>query len=121
MEKKVVLYGIANCDTVRKARKWMEAKSIDYEFHDYKKAGIDKEALEKWCKNFGWENLINKRGTTWRKLADEEKSDLTKASAIALMMKNTSVIKRPIVSLDDTWLLGFDEKAWAEAIDPAPQ
>lgn len=106
------LFGISNCDTVKKARKWLEANGIDYTFHDYKKAGIDRKALQEWCKEFGHEALVNKRGTTWRKLDDSLKTDLDEAKAIDIMLTHHSVIKRPMLESDGQRILGFDEAAY---------
>jgi arsenate reductase len=103
------LYGIPNCDTIKKARKWLDDKNIAYEFHDYKKAGIDRKTLENWCKEFGYETLINKRGTTWRKLEDQLKNNINETSAIKIMQENTSVIKRPVLISDHTKIVGFNE------------
>jgi arsenate reductase len=103
------LYGIPNCDTIKKARKWLDDKNIAYEFHDYKKAGIDRKTLENWCKEFGYETLINKRGTTWRKLDDQLKNNINETSAIKIMQENTSVIKRPVLISDHTKIVGFNE------------
>lgn len=109
MADTVTVYGIPNCDTLKKSRKWLEAHGVSHEFHDYKKKGIDKATLAHWCKELGWEVLLNKRGTTWRKLDDADKQDLTEARAIALMMDNTSLIKRPVIVSGDQLLVGFDE------------
>ena len=103
------LYGIPNCDTIKKARKWLGDNNIAYEFHDYKKVGIDKETLQNWCKELGYETLINKRGTTWRKLDDELKNNINEANAIKIMQENTSVIKRPVLISDKTKIVGFNE------------
>jgi len=103
------LYGIPNCDTIKRARKWLDDKNIAYEFHDYKKAGIDKKTLQNWCKEFGYETLINKRGTTWRKLEDQLKNNINETSAIKIMQENTSVIKRPVLISDHTKIVGFNE------------
>jgi len=107
-----IVYGIPNCDTVKKARKWLDASSVSYEFHDYKKKGIDADTLELWCKELGWESMINRRGTTWRKLDESDKEGLTQKSAIQLMIDNTSLIKRPVINKDGQFLLGFDEAAY---------
>ena len=103
------LYGIPNCDTIKKARKWLGDNNIAYEFHDYKKVGIDKETLQNWCKELGYETLINKRGTTWRKLDDELKNNINEANAIKIMQENTSVIKRPVLISDKTKIVGCNE------------
>jgi len=106
------LYGISNCDTIKKAKCWLEDHNVDYDFHDYKKAGIDKETLQAWCKEFGFESLLNKRGTTWRKLDDTLKDNVDEASAIDIMCEHTSVIKRPVLISSSTRILGFDENAY---------
>jgi len=103
------LYGIPNCDTIKRARKWLDDKNIPYEFHDYKKAGIGRKTLQNWCKEFGYETLINKRGTTWRKLEDQLKNNINETSAIKIMQENTSVIKRPVLISDHTKIVGFNE------------
>ena len=103
------LYGISNCDTVKKARKWLQDNGIDYTFHDYKKLGIDRDSLQNWCNEFGYETLVNKRGSTWRKLEDAVKADLDEAKAIDIMSTHHSVIKRPVLVSDRKNILGFDE------------
>jgi len=110
----IQVFGIPNCDTIKKARKWLDANGVSYEFHDYKKKGIDKATLTRWCKELGWEALVNTRGTTWRKLSDQQKSDLSQAKAIALLMDNTSMIKRPIIVTGRDTLVGFDEARYRE-------
>lgn len=102
-----VLYGIPNCDTVKKARVELEACGIAYQFHDFKKAGIDSATLKRWCREFGHEQLLNQRGTTWRKLAASQRDNLTEAKAIQLMMAQPSVIKRPVLDTGTGLLLGF--------------
>jgi len=109
MADQVTLYGISNCDSVKKSKKWLDDQSISYDFHNYKKAGIDAERLTSWCQQVGWEVLINKRGTTWRNLSDSQKSDLDQNKAISLMLENTSLIKRPVIDFQDKILVGFDE------------
>jgi len=105
-----IVYGITNCDAVKKARR------VDYEFHDYKKLGVDKALLKKWCAKFGWETVLNKRGTTFRQLADSEKSNLTSSRAITLMHTHTSMIKRPVIEHDQTLLIGFDKAAYEKTL-----
>src|SRR3977135_2756327 len=92
----ITLYGIKNCDTMKKARAWLDSHRVAYAFHDYKVLGIDKACLEKWCKDQGWEVLLNRAGTTFRKLADKDKEGLSQSKAIALMMAQPSMIKRPV-------------------------
>ena len=109
----MILYGIPNCDTVKKARKWLDAKGVEYRFHDYKKAGVDEGALSDWVDEAGWEALLNKRGTTFRALSDAEKADIDAAKAIRLMVANPSLIKRPVVAGAGGLLIGFGEADYA--------
>lgn len=102
------LYGIPNCDSVRKARQWLKAENIDYTFHDFKKEGVDPEQLTAWCANIGWEVLLNKRGMMWRKLNDEEKQAIDgEAAAIALMCHTPTIIKRPVLCFDEQVHVAF--------------
>ena len=112
----IILYGIPNCDTVKKARNWLDALGIGYAFHDYKKAGADPARLAEWCRITGWEKVLNRAGTTFRKLPEAEKADLDAARATALMAANPSCIKRPIVEYPGGLLLGFQEAEWAAAL-----
>lgn len=112
----VTVYGIPNCDTVKKARNWLDANGIAYGFHDYKKAGIDPAKLEGWASKAGWEVLLNKRGTTFRKLDDADKADIDEAKAVSLMAKHTSMIKRPVVEYAGGLLVGFKEGEWEQAL-----
>ena len=112
----IQLYGIPNCDTVKKARKWLDAHGLDYTFHDYKKEGADAGKLASWSDAAGWEVLLNKRGTTFRKLDDADKTDLDRDKAIALMLQHSSMIKRPVVEHDGGVLVGFNEEAWPSAL-----
>lgn len=112
------LYGIKNCDTVKKARKFLEEAGIDYEFHDYKKDGVDFEKLSNFVGEFGWEAVLNTRGTTWRKLDEDIKDSVVDApSALAVMAENPSAIKRPIVETDQKNFVGFDPVAWEMALE----
>ena len=101
------VYGIPNCDTVKKARKWLEAEGRDYTFHDYKKEGVDAGKLVGWTDAVGWEVLLNKRGTTFRKLDDAEKEGIDREKAIALMVAHPSMIKRPVLEAGDRIIVGF--------------
>jgi Spx/MgsR family transcriptional regulator len=104
----ITMFGIKNCDTIKKARKWLESEGIEYQFHDYKKEGISPELLDVWVQDLGWEALVNKRGTTWRKLPEETKESINQSSAIEIMLANTSIIKRPLLVDDaENKLLGF--------------
>ncbi len=108
------LYGIPNCDTMKKARKWLNDNGIEYEFHDYKKQGISEKELKKWCKQLGWETLLNKRGTTWRKLDDSVKDNVDEKSAIQIMIDNPSIIKRPVLDVDGELTVGFSVDSYKE-------
>jgi len=110
----IVLYGIPNCDTVKKARAWLAGNSLAYQFHDFKKQGVPAERLREWIAQCGWEWLVNRQGTTWRKLDTKEQAAVTDtAGAQALMQAHPSVIKRPVVEWGDEITVGFDPAAWA--------
>ncbi len=112
------MFGIKNCDTIKKARKWLEAEGIEYQFHDYKKEGLSAELLASWVKDLGWEALVNKRGTTWRKLPDDIKESIDQASAIEIMLENNSIIKRPLLVDDaNNKLLGFKAEDYQNFIN----
>ena len=113
----IEFYGIPNCDTVKKARKWLEGQGIDYAFHDYKKEGADKGNLERWADSVGWEVLLNRRGTTFRKLDEADKADIDREKAIALMVEHPSMIKRPVAEHEDGQrvLVGFSQSEWENA------
>ena len=108
----ITLYGIPNCDTVKKARKWLDTRGQDHAFHDYKKQGADPEKLAEWANALSWEKLLNRAGTTFRKLDDADKTDLDDAKAIALMVAYPSLIKRPVVEYPGGLLLGFRPAEW---------
>ena len=112
----ITLYGIPNCDTVKKARTWLESRAVPYVFHDYKKAGADAGKLAEWCAAAGWDKVLNRAGTTFRKLSDADKADLDQARAIAVMLANPSCIKRPILEHPGGLLVGFKEADWAAAL-----
>jgi len=109
----IELYGIPNCDTVKKARAWLDARGIGYTFHDYKKEGADPARLARWSDAAGWETLLNRRGTTFRKLDEADKTDIDRAKAGRLMQANPSLIKRPVVEHGGGVLVGFDPADWA--------
>ncbi len=114
----ITMFGIKNCDTIKKARKWLEAEGIEYQFHDYKKDGLSPDVLNNWVNDLGWEALVNKRGTTWRKLPDDVKESIDQASAIEIMLENTSIIKRPLlIDGADNKLLGFKADDYQEFIN----
>jgi Spx/MgsR family transcriptional regulator len=112
-------YGIPNCDTVKKARAWLEAKEITYTFHDYKKEGVDPVRLHRWVGAKGWETVLNRRGTTFRQLAEADKADLDADKAVALMQAYPSTIKRPVVEHPGGLLVGFDAAEWQRALGQA--
>lgn len=112
----IEFYGIPNCDTVKKARVWLDAKGIAYTFHDYKKEGADPEKLAAWIDAAGLDKVLNRAGTTFRKLPDADKADLDAEKAIALMVANPSMIKRPVAEHPGGVLVGFKEPEWAAAL-----
>ena len=111
----VTIYGIKNCDTMKKARSWLDKAGIQYAFHDYKASGIDKAHLERWSKEVGWEILLNRAGTTFRKLPDKDKEGLSAAKAIALMLEQPSMIKRPVLEAGKALLVGFKPEDYKAA------
>ena len=113
----ITIYGIKNCDTMKKARAWLDSHGVAYVFHDYKTAGIERERLERWSKKVGWEALLNRAGTTFRKLHDKDKQGIDARKAIALMLAQPSLIKRPVLDLGrDRLLVGFKPEAYEEAV-----
>ncbi|ODU69477.1 MAG: arsenate reductase [Novosphingobium sp. SCN 66-18] len=112
----LTVYGIPNCDTVKKARVWLEARGIPYTFHDYKKQGADPARIAGWVAQAGLDKVLNKAGTTFRKLDDAVKADLDEGKAVALMAEHTSTIKRPIVEYPGGLLVGFKDAEWAAAL-----
>ena len=110
------VYGIPNCDTVKKARKWLDARGVGYAFHDYKKEGAHPEKLSAWSDSAGWEALLNKRGTTFRQLDEADKTGLDAGKAVRLMAANPSLIKRPVVEHAGGLLVGFDADEWESAL-----
>ena len=109
----ITLYGIPNCDTVKKARAWLDAAGVAYDFHDYKKAGVDAARLRDWAAEVGWEALFNRAGTTFKKLADADKANLDESSAITLMVAQPSMIKRPVVAGAGPLIVGFKPETYA--------
>lgn len=113
----LILYGIPACDTVKKARQWLDAHKVNYTFHDYKKKGVSREKLEQWLAQLPWEKLVNRNGTTWRKLPDEQKLSVTDAeSAASFLQENTSAIKRPLIENAEGQIvaLGFSENDYGK-------
>ena len=105
--KQITIYGIKNCDTMKKARTWLDAHDVAYAFHDYKAEGIDKASLERWSKELGWEILLNRAGTTFRTLPEKDKEGLNEKKAIALMIAQPSMIKRPVLDVGGKLTVGF--------------
>ena len=113
----VTIYGIKNCDTTKKARAWLDKHGINYSFHDYKTAGIERTQLEHWAKKVGWETLLNRAGTTFRKLPDKDKDGITQVKALTLMLKQPSMIKRPVLEAGGSKLLvGFKPEQYAATL-----
>ncbi len=117
----VTIYGIKNCDTMKKARAWLDTHGVEYGFHDYKASGIDAATLGRWAAEVGWETLLNRAGTTFRKLPDAQKNDLTERKAIALMMEQPSMIKRPVLQVGKRILVGFKPEIYAKSFDNPQQ
>ena len=117
MTKTATIYGIKNCETMNKARAWLDKHGVDYAFHDYKVAGIDRERLERWSKKVGWETLLNRAGMTFRKLPDKDKVGINEKKAIALMLAQPSMIKRPVLDLGGGKLVvGFKPELYSEKV-----
>jgi len=114
----VTIYGIKNCDTMKKARGWLDEKGVAYTFHDYKAAGIERGRLEGWVGKVGWEKLLNRAGTTFRKLPDKDKEGLTENKAIVLMLDQPSMIKRPVLETGGKLFVGFKPEQYEELIEP---
>lgn len=112
--KSVTIYGIKNCDTMKKARTWLDDHGVAYAFHDYKAEGIDKASLEQWAKEVGWEILLNRAGTTFRKLPDAQRENMTEKKAIALMLEQPSMIKRPVLDVGGKLIVGFKAEIYAK-------
>jgi arsenate reductase len=112
----ITIYGIKNCDTMKKARTWLDGHKVTYSFHDYKASGIDKPTLEGWAKKVGWEILLNRAGTTFKKLPDADKDGLNERKALALMEAQPSMIKRPVLDLGGKLLVGFKEDVYAREV-----
>lgn len=116
MAATVTIYGIKNCETMKKARAWLEAHGVAYDFHDYKTQGVDPKRLAGWAKRAGWETLLNRAGTTFRKLPDADREGLTETKALALMLAQPSMIKRPVLEAGGRLLVGFRPEAYGEAL-----
>ncbi len=107
------IYGIRNCDTVRKARRWLEQHGVEHRFHDLRTDGLEPERLQRWLDTLGWEQLVNRRGTTWRKLSETQRADLDSAKAKSLLLANPTLVKRPVLEHGDRYHLGFTAATYA--------
>ena len=116
MTRVLTIYGIRSCDTMKKARAWLDARGLAHDFHDYKAKGIDRDRLAAWVEQVGWESLLNRAGTTFRKLPEADRQDLDADRAIALMLAQPSMIKRPVLDIDGRLLVGFKVETYAAAL-----
>jgi len=114
---RATLYGIANCDTIRKARRWLDNRLVDYDFYDYRKQGLDRELLHTLESELGWEAMLNRKGRSWRQLPESVREDVDRDSALGLMLDNPSLIRRPILATGDGLQLGFDAERYEEIFD----
>ena len=114
MSETVTLYGISNCDTIKKARTWLTQHQIVFNFHDYRKQGLDPGLLKQWVEELGWETLLNKRGTSWRKISPQVQSKIDEASAIDIMLDNPAIIKRPLLVKGGAKHVGFSSEIYTE-------
>ena len=112
----ITVFGIPNCDTMKKARRWLESHDLAYTFHDYKKLGVPEKHLKAWVKQAGLETVLNKRGTTWRQLDDKIKENINQATAIKIMLDNPSIIKRPVLESGKLLLVGFNERDYQQLL-----
>lgn len=117
MSNAVTVYGISNCDAIKKAKSWLDKEGVAYGFHDYRKQGLDIKLLNQLVAAFGWESLLNRRGTTWRKLPEELKNNIDRKSAIKVMLENPAIIKRPLLDKDKTFHLGFNDAQYRALFD----
>ncbi|WFU44684.1 ArsC family reductase [Bradyrhizobium sp. CB82] len=112
----IIIYGIKNCDTMKKARAWLDANGVAYDFHDYKAAGVEKEKLKAWSDKVGWETLLNRAGTTFKKLPEADREGLNEKKALALMLAQPSMIKRPVLEMGSKLLVGFKPEIYAKDV-----
>ena len=119
MTKPITIYGIKNCDTMKKARAWLDGHGVAFDFHDYKTAGIARDMLKQWSDEVGWETLLNRAGTTFKKLPDADKDGLNERKALALMEAQPSMIKRPVLDLGGKLLVGFKPEIYAREVAPS--
>ena len=114
MADTIILYGIANCDTIKKAKNWLAAHEIEFQFHDYRKQGLETKLLKTWVQDLGWESLLNRRSSSWRQLTPEVRDSLDVKSAIKVMLTNPAIIKRPLLVKNEQRYLGFSDKQYAQ-------
>ena len=114
MSSPVTLYGISNCDTIKKVKSWLDQHQVNYDFHDYRKQGLDAPLLRQMSAALGWENMLNRRGTTWRKLPEQTRQQLDVERALEIMLENPAIIKRPILGREDRWYLGFSPQQYED-------
>lgn len=112
----IKIFGIKNCDTMKKAFRWLDDNNLEYSFHDYKKEGLDEATAKAWVDELGWDNIINKRGTTWRKLDEETKATMDNNNAVHIMIAQPSIIKRPLLTVKESVYLGFDAESYAQKL-----
>jgi Spx/MgsR family transcriptional regulator len=112
----IAIFGIKNCDTMKKAFRWLDENKITYTFHDYKKEGVEETTAQAWVNELGWESIINKRGTTWRKLDEDTKNTMNNENAVHIMMSQPSMIKRPLLVINQSIILGFSAEEYAEKL-----
>ena len=112
----LTLFGIPNCDTVKKARRWLEQNQVEYVFHDFRQDGIDTALLERWLKKIDWTRILNQRSRTWRELSDSDKTNLSPDKAIRIMLRNPSIIKRPVLATGNKLAIGFDENEYRKLL-----
>ena len=113
----IIMYGIKNCDTIKKARKYLEENNVEYQFHDFREDGLNPIQLRSWISEWGWDKVINKRSTTWRNLPDETKENMDETLAMVVAEDQPTIIKRPVLELTDKVLIGFSEKTYQDLID----
>ena len=117
MHHSVTIYGISNCDTIKKAKKWLTDHDLEFQFHDYRKHGLDPVLLQSWVEELGWEILINKRGTTWRQLPDDIKDTIDSESAMTIMLDNPAIIKRPMLIKGEERHVGFSDASYSNLFE----
>lgn len=113
----ITVFGISNCDQVRKARKWLEASAVDFTFHDFRKDGLTEEQVQQWVDSLGWEKVINKRSTAWRNIDEEARNNMDADTAVKAAVATPTLVKRPLLAVDDHYIAGFNDQLWQQAIN----